>query len=104
MMIPEVRTATASERPCQLYVYHAPTPSRTQGHHIHPVYLQNRVYGQIKDSTLLWVCGNCHDNLHEELGFLLGESREPNPRPGRLARIEAKRSYDWYIAAQGATP
>lgn len=91
-------TATAASRPCQLHSYHSPRPSRTQGHHREPVFLQNRVYGRIQNSDLMWVCGTCHDNIHEWLEFLLGESRRPNPEPGRFAKIEAKRSYDWFQA------
>jgi hypothetical protein len=28
---------------------------------------------------MLWVCGLCHDGIHEWIGYLLGESRKPNP-------------------------
>lgn len=91
-----LREATAASRPCQLHTYHSPKPSRTQGHHRHPVYLQNRVYGHIQDSELLWVCGTCHDNIHEWLSWLLKENREPNPHPGRLAKAEATLSFQWY--------
>lgn len=97
---PELRTATASSRPCELHTYHSPTPARTQGHHRHPVYLQNRIYGRIVDNELLWVCGTCHDNIHEWLSWLLGEAREPSPHPGRLAKAEAQRTHDWYEAAR----
>lgn len=90
-------TATATDKPCQLHRYHSPQPSRTQGHHRHPVYLQNRVYGKIQDPELLWVCGTCHDNIHEWLGWLLGETRRPNPEPGRLAKAEAQATFDWYV-------
>lgn len=100
----ELREATATKRPCQLHKHHWPRPSRTEGHHRHPVYLQNRVYGQIKDPELLWVCGTCHDNIHEWLSFLLGEARRPDPEPGRLAKAEAQRSYDWYMAALAEKP
>ncbi len=58
------REARAADRPCELVRYHQPRPSRTQGHHRHPVYLQNRVWGRIRDNELLWVCGTCHDNIH----------------------------------------
>jgi len=98
--VPELATATAASRPCQLVTYHAPTVVQTEGHHRHPVYLQNRVYGRIQDPELLWVCGNDHSAIHEWIGFLLGESRRPNPEPGRLAKAEAQRSVDWYISAQ----
>lgn len=98
--VPEPRTATATEKPCELHQYHAPQPSRTQGHHRHPVFLQNRVYGHIQDPELLWVCGTCHDNIHEWLGFLLGESRQPDPTPGKMARAEARISFEWYQQAQ----
>ena len=94
--------AIAAERPCQLYAHSStPKPARTQGHHRHPVYLQNRVYGHIQDPELLWVCGLCHDNIHEVIGWLLGESREPNPMPGRKAIAEAKRTVRWYLDAGG---
>jgi len=92
-------TATAAHRPCGLHAYHAPRPSRTQGHHRHPVYLQERVYGRTRDPELLWLCGTCHDSVHEWLSFLLDEARRPDPEPGRLAKAEAERSYAWYRAA-----
>jgi len=94
-----IYTAPAAERPCELRSYHAPAVVRTQGHHRAPVYLQNRVYGRIRDPELIYLCGNDHDAVHEWIGFLLGESRRPNPEPGRLAKAEAQRSVDWYLAA-----
>lgn len=98
-MTVESRTATAAERPCQLYTFHAPKVVRTEGHHRRPVYLQNRVYGRIRDPELLWVCGNCHDAIHEWLSWLLGEARKPNPEPGRKAKAEAARTLAWYREA-----
>ena len=96
----ELRTARADDRPCELYAHtESPIPARTQGHHRHPVYLQNQVYGQIRDPELLWVCGLCHDNIHEVVGWMLGESRMPNPMPGRKAVAEARRTVEWYRAA-----
>lgn len=97
--VPDLRTATATEKPCQLYAYHHPRPSRTQGHHRHPVYLQNRVYGRIRDSELMWLCGTCHDSCHEQISYLLGEGRKPDPPVGRFARYEAQRTVDWYREA-----
>lgn len=97
-----LRTARAEDRPCELVGYHAPRPSRTQGHHRSPVYLQNRLYGRIMDGTLLWACGTCHDNIHEWLGYLLGESRQPSPEPGYKAKAEAQRTFDWYTAEKAA--
>lgn len=90
------QTATAATQPCQLYTYHAPAVVRTQGHHRHPVYLQNRIYGQIRDPELLWLCGSCHDAVHEWISWLLGEARQPNPEPGRYAKAEAERTVAWY--------
>ncbi len=98
-IVPPPKTATATAKPCQLYTYHVPRVVRTQGHHRHPVYLQNRVYGQIRDPELLWVRGNCHDAIHEYLGWLLGETRQPDPMPGLYVLREAERSMDWYLEA-----
>lgn len=95
----EVRTARAAERPCGLYAYHSPKVVRTQGHHLRPVYLQNRVYGRIQDSSLMWLCGNCHDSVHEWLSWLLREAREPEPHPGRYAKMLAQGTYNWFVAA-----
>lgn len=100
-----VRTAAAATRSCQLYAHtRSPVPARTQGHHRHPVYLQNRVYGRIRDTELLWLCGLCHDNVHEAIGWLLGESRRPDPMPGRKALDEAERAVAWYQSAKEAQP
>ena len=101
-MIPEPRTARATDRPCQLAGYHAPKVVRTQGHHIRPVYLQNRAYGRIQDPTLMWLCGNCHDATHEWLSWLLGEAREPTPHPGLYAKRLAKSAFDWFTEAMAA--
>jgi hypothetical protein len=101
--VPELRTAQAVDRPCELYAHtRAPTPVRTQGHHVHPVSLQNRVYGQIRDPELMWLCGLCHDSVHETISWLLGEGRTPNPMPGRNVLTEAERTVDWYHAAKEA--
>ena len=97
-----------AERPCELYKRHAPIPTLTEGHHIHPVFLQNRLYGNIQDNTLKYLCSNCHDSVHEWLYWLLGQ-RKNEPRVGRLAKAEAERTYAWFIAerdrllAQGTT-
>lgn len=108
LIIPELRIALASERPCQLYAHTcSPKPTRTQGHHRHPVYLQNRVYGKIQDSELLWLCGLCHDSQHDLISFLLGEARKPDPWPGVKAVIEAEKTVTWYreaVAAKEAMP
>lgn len=93
-------TAQAAEKPCELYRYHHPRVTRTQGHHIHPVYLQNRVWGGIRDNELKYVCGSCHDAIHDWLYWLMGERNKPNPEPGSKAKAEAQRSYDWFLAAQ----
>jgi hypothetical protein len=84
-----------------LYAYHWPKPIRTQYHHSHPVYLQNRVFGRIVDPPDLWVCGTCHDSLHETIDWLLGEGREPSPKPGRKVLARAQATVDWYYEQLG---
>ena len=94
----ELRTAQATAHPCELHDYHAPAPVVTEGHHWKPVYLQNRLYGRIVDSTLTWLCSNCHEAVHAWLYYLMGERRRPNPDPGRKAKAEAQRTYEWFLA------
>lgn len=91
-------TASAAAKPCELYVDHGSArPSITEGHHIFPVYLQNRVYGRIERPDLIYVCSTCHENTHAWLYWLLGERREPNPHPPARAKALAQRAYDWYM-------
>ena len=99
-MTVEPRTARAADKPCQLHRHHSPRVVRTQGHHRRPVYLQNQVYGRIQDPELLWLCGSCHDAVHEWLSWLLGEARKPDPEPGRLAKAEAQAAFDWFTEAR----
>lgn len=93
------RTAPAAQQPCRLYGYHHPAPLRTQFHHSRPVYLQLRVYGRTVHPADTWLCGTCHDAVHETLDWLLGEGREPHPAPGRKTLAEARRTAGWYLAA-----
>lgn len=90
-----VNRAPWIERPCELVSYHAPTPTLTEGHHIHPVFLQNRLYGNIQDNTLKYLCSNCHDSVHEWLYWILG-NRRLEPKVGRVAKAEAVQTFNWY--------
>lgn len=95
----EARTAAAADHPCELYVDHgSAVPAVTQGHHVFPVYLQNRAHGRIVDGTLEWLCGTCHDNVHEWLSWLLNEAREPSPHPPPRAKVLAQQAFDWYVS------
>lgn len=94
--------ATADEHPCELYAHtDSPIPTRTQFHHSHPVYLQNRVYGEIQDPPDMWLCGLCHDSVHDWISWLLGEARRPVPDPGWKAKHAAQATVDWYLDAGG---
>ena len=99
--VPEPRTAKASDHPCELYLYHSPRPSRTQYHHRHPVYLQNEVYGRIVDASdehMMWLCGTCHDSVHDWISWLLRRARKPDPEPGWKTKAEAERAVQWYAS------
>lgn len=90
-------TASAAERPCEMYLDHGSArPAVTQWHHLFPIYLQNRVYGHIELPDLAFLCGTCHDNTHAWLYWLLGERREPTPHPPARAKALAMKAYDWY--------
>lgn len=94
------RGAQASEKPCELHVYHSPILVRTQGHHDFPEYLQKRVYnGATPHQQLSWLCGTGHDSLHAWLGWALGETYKPDIRPGRATMDHVDRVMDWYRAA-----
>lgn len=94
-----VVTATAASRPCELYEYHAPKVVQTEGHHSKPVYLQRRLWGEVRDDTVTYLCGNCHSAVHEVVGWMLGESRKPDPMPGWKTVSEAARTVEWYRTA-----
>jgi hypothetical protein len=67
---------------------------------------QERVYGRtvLADpaTDMLWLCGLCHDSVHDWLSYLLGEARVPDPPPSLRARTEAERAADWYWTASNA--
>lgn len=93
--------ATAADHPCELYAHSgSPRPTRTQFHHSHPEYLQKRVYGEVKEGPDTWLCGLCHDSVHDWISYLLGEARKPVPEPGWKAKEAAQATVDWYYAAQ----
>lgn len=90
--------AFASDHGCQLVTYHAPVPVVTEFHHTKPVFLQNRVFSEIRYGPDLWVCSSCHDAIHAWLYWLLGERKKP-PYIGRAAKAEAERTFEWFQSA-----
>lgn len=90
-------TAPAAEKPCELYLDHGSSnPVITQGHHIFPVYLQNRKYGKIVIPDLMYLCGTCHDSVHAWLYWIMGERKKPSvPVPPRAEAL-AWRAYQWF--------
>lgn len=90
--------AMASDRPCELYSHSGGSrPSLTQGHHIYPVYLQNRKHGRIVRGELMFLCGTCHDNVHTWLYWIMGERKLYLPEPPPRAKALAKRAHDWFL-------
>lgn len=94
------RTAFAGDHPCELVSYHAPAVIVTEFHHSRPVYLQNRLYGQIRYPADKWLCSNCHEAVHAWIYWLFGERKQP-PNIGRAAKAEAERTVAWYVAEGG---
>lgn len=93
----EPRTAPAAEHPCEWYAHSgAPKPVRTQAHHRLPIYLQKRLYGEVRHHYIAWSCGLCHDSIHAWLSYLLGEAYRPNPEPGPRIQAEAAGVKAWY--------
>jgi hypothetical protein len=98
-----VEKALFEVRPCELYTYHQPLPVMTEGHHHHPVYLQNRLFGRIVDNELVWLCSNCHDAVHAWIYWRMGD-RRVRPRVGYKAMAEAERTLKWYVDNGGPEP
>jgi hypothetical protein len=89
-------TAFYAAQPCELVSYHAPKPVVTEHHHSKPMYLQTRLWGEVRYDADLWVCSNCHEAVHAWLYWLLGERKQP-PNVGTRAKAEAERTYAWYV-------
>lgn len=99
--IPAPRQASANLQPCELYLDHGSSrPVITQGHHVFPVYLQNRVYGHIRDGKLAYLCGTCHDSVHAWLYYLLGERKVPLSTVPNRAKAMAEVAAAWYERTQ----
>lgn len=91
------RTAFAPEQPCTLVSYHAPQPVMTEFHHSKPIFLQKRLWGEVRFGPDTWLCSSCHDAVHAWIYWLLGEWGKP-PYMGRAAKAEAERTFGWYLA------
>lgn len=89
------------DHPCVLVAYHAPIPVMTNYHHSKPVFLQNRLYGQIQYGPDTWFCSNCHDSVHAWLYWLLDMHMQP-PYIGRAAKAEAERTFQWFKSEEAA--
>lgn len=79
---------------------HNPTPVRTQSHHRYPVYLQKRLWGEVRLEDRLALCGTDHDSVHTWVAVLLGEQQQPTLDPGWLVKNEAHLVIEWYRAEQ----
>lgn len=90
-------TAPFDVKPCQLLREHRPIPTLTEYHHSKPVYLQNRLYGRIVYGADMYLCANCHDSVHEWIYWLMGE-RRAEPHVGRMAKMLAAQTVDWFNA------
>ncbi len=91
------RQADAEKRPCELHTYHSPVVVRTQGHHVFPVYLQMRLWQELRLQELLWICGTGHDSLHAWLPWALTETRNrPLVRSGARTMDQVERVVEWY--------
>lgn len=93
------RSASAAERPCELYLDHGSArPVVTQGHHVLPLYLQWRKWGEYRSEELLWLCGGCHDSVHAWIYHLMGERYQPPKPPARAVR-RAELTVAWFREA-----
>jgi len=99
--VTEVRTLSAADQPCVMYLDHGSSrPVRTQGHHRHPQSLQIELTGVVDPhSEISWLCGTCHDSVHAWLDHLLGRAYRPPTPPARLLH-EAELTYAWYTATK----
>lgn len=99
--LPKPRMASADVRPCEVHGYHWPPYLETEGHHIYPVYLQNRIFGKIVLPDLVWTCDNGHKNIHAWLSFMLGERKRKPFRRGTRKEMElVMEAFDWYTGAK----
>lgn len=90
-------TLSAGVQPCALYMDHGSSrPVIVQGHHRHPVYLQRRLWGEVRDEELIWLCGTCHDSVHAWLYWVMEERAKPSEVPLR-ARAEAQQTWAWFL-------
>lgn len=94
---PPVERAFFDEHPCELVSYHAPTPVMTEFHHSKPMYLQKRLWGEVRFGPDVYYCSNCHEAVHSWCYFLDGERREPKTI-GRAAKAAGAAMFGWYMS------
>lgn len=101
--LPKPRLARADVRPCEVHGYHWPPYIETEGHHIFPVYLQNKVYGKIVKPDLVWTCDTGHKNMHAWLSYLLGERKvRPFRNCTQREREYVMKAVTWFTGEMAA--
>ena len=82
--------------------YQAPTPVLTEFLHTRPIYIQKRLWGEIRFDADVYYCSNCHEAVHAWCYYRDGERREPKTI-GRAAKAAGEAIYAWYQAELALT-
>jgi hypothetical protein len=70
-------TVPAREQPCRMHRLHLPVPVASELHHPFPLYLQRRIWGEIRDLERIPLCGTGHSDVHYAIDALLLGRRIP---------------------------
>lgn len=73
--------------PCRCVARHNPLPVEVELHHLIPQWMQQRVWGRVRDQTLIPVCPTTHMNIHALINATL--HGVPPPHASAYTRAQA---------------
>lgn len=85
--------------PCELHAAHSPITIVNERHHIFPVYLQKRVWGEERVNTRANICSTGHNTVHYAIDYYFKHGSWPANVVGKTRDL-AQRAVALYEEAR----
>lgn len=70
-------TVNQDVAPCELHTSHSPITIVNERHHIFPLYLQTRVWGEVQDQRKMVICSTAHNTVHFAIEYYFKNNKWP---------------------------
>lgn len=94
-MSEEALGVTQDVRPCEIHATHSPITIINELHHVYPQFLQRRLWGEVRDETLISLCATGHNTVHYAINHWLKNGEYPRSVIGRTRDL-VESAVNWY--------